>query len=670
MSIDLAKELNKEQFIGASTIEGPLLIIAGAGSGKTRMITFRIAHMLEMGIPQSSILALTFTNKAATEMAERIKQLTGKRLSNLTVSTFHAFGVKVLRKSIGHLGYKANFSIYDQSDKVTVIKDCARELGLILEDLDLWEISNVFSSVKTGRQKWTGEAKQYHKLFEEYEAHLKVYNAVDFDDLIMLPIRIFEEFPEVLKSYRERYHYIMVDEFQDTSLAQYKLMKLLAIKGRNICVVGDDDQSIYSWRGANYQNIVNFEKDFPELMEIKLEQNYRSTGNILAAANQLISNNKNRKTKELWTGLESGKAIETFYPDDEMKEAEFIARLIATLTVREGLSYHDFGVLVRTNSLAATIENAFLAENIPYRVSGGQSFFQRKEIKDIIAYLRVLSNPDDDVNLLRIINTPRRGIGRVSLEKIRDLADQREWSLYSAISAIRFAEDAPVSDHVKESLGEFVTFIEYYREQIFTGKNMAATCRSLVDKIDYWGYLIQENQKNERAARWKYKNIGFFLDLFERWEKDPDNEEPNIFTYLNRITLITRDDDQDDGDGMVNLMTIHASKGLEFEIVFLAGVEDQIIPHARSIEEDPDNIEEERRLFYVAITRAKRKLFITCCRTRRINRELIDSVPSPFLEEIPPELIEYHEPEEDVESGEAVDYFAKLKAKIGVPAKI
>jgi DNA helicase-2/ATP-dependent DNA helicase PcrA len=670
MAIDLASELNKEQFIAASTLEGPLLIIAGAGSGKTRMITFRIAHMLEQGIPQSAILALTFTNKAASEMAERIRGLTGKRLSNLTVSTFHAFGVKVLRQNIDNLGFKTNFSIYDQVDKITLIKECARELGMIVDDLDTYEVANIFSAIKTGRHKWTQETKEYRKLYEEYLAHIKVYNAVDFDDLIMLPIRLFEEFPDVLEHYRERYHYIMVDEFQDTSLAQYRLMKLLAEKSHNICVVGDDDQSIYSWRGANYQNIINFESDFPELLEIKLEQNYRSSGNILQAANQVIANNKNRKLKELWTGLDSGKAIELFYPEEEMREAEFIAQLIATLSLKDGIHYHDFGVLVRTNSLAATIENAFLAENIPYRVSGGQSFFQRKEIKDIIAYLRILSNPDDDVNLLRIINTPRRGVGRVSLQKIRDLAEEKGWSLYSAISAIRYAESVPVNDKVKESLSEFVTFIEYYREKILTGKKMAATTRSLVDKIDYWGYLIQENQKNERAARWKYKNISLFLDLFERWENDPDNSEPSIYNYLNRITLITRDDDQEDSDGMVNLMTIHASKGLEFEIVFLAGVEDQIIPHARSIEEDPDNIEEERRLFYVAITRAKKKLYITSCRRRRVARELIDSAPSPFLEEIPIELIEYHQPEEEVETGDAIDYFSKLKAKLGIPEEV
>ncbi|WP_020613933.1 ATP-dependent helicase [Sediminispirochaeta bajacaliforniensis] len=670
MAIDLAKELNKEQFIAASTIDGPLLIIAGAGSGKTRMITFRIAHMLEEGIPQSSILALTFTNKAAREMSDRIRSLTGKRLSNLTVSTFHAFGVKVLRKSIEYLDYKSNFSIYDQVDKTALIKESARGIGMIPEDLDTWEIANLFSSVKTGREKWNRENKLYKPLFEEYLANLHAYNAVDFDDLIMLPIRLFEEFPEVLDAYRHRYRYIMVDEFQDTSLAQYHLMKLLAEKERNICVVGDDDQSIYSWRGANYQNIVNFEKDFPELLEIKLEQNYRSTGNILAAANQVIANNKNRKSKELWTGLDNGKSIEIFYPDDDLKESEFIAQLIATLSMREGYKYHDFGVLVRTNSLAATIENAFLAENIPYKVSGGQSFFQRKEIKDIIAYLRVLSNPDDDVNLLRIINTPRRGIGRVSLEKLRELADEKEWSLYSAASAIRYAEDAPVSDKVKAALGEFVTFIEYYREQILTGKKMADTTRSLVDKVDYWGYLIMENQKNERAARWKYKNIGIFLDLFERWEKDPDNDEPNIYNYLNRITLITRDDDQEENNDMVNLMTVHASKGLEFEIVFLAGVEDTIMPHARSLEEDPDNIEEERRLFYVAITRAKQKLYLTSCKTRRVSREVIDSSPSRFLEEIPDRLIEYHQPEEEVESGEAMDYFEKIRAKLGIPDKV
>ncbi len=665
MPLNLQQELNPEQYRAVSTIEGPLLIIAGAGSGKTRTVIFRIAHMLEKGIPQSAILALTFTNKAAREMSERIRQLTGKRLSNLTLATFHAFGVQVLRQHIGHLGYKANFSIYDQTDKISLLKEVARELKIAPDTIDFFTASQVFSSIKTQRSTWTAENAVLKPMYKEYQEHLHVYNAVDFDDLIMLPIRLFEEFPEVLAHYRKKFRYIMVDEFQDTSIAQYRFMKLLADESRNICVVGDDDQSIYSWRGANYLNIVNFERDFPNRVEIKLEQNYRSTRHILNAANELISHNQNRKLKRLWTGIEGGKALELYYPADEAREAEFISEMIKTLVMREKFRYHEFGILVRTNSLTAAIENALLADNIPYRVSGGQSFFQRKEIKDIIAYLRVLANPDDDVNLLRIINTPRRGIGKTTLQRIRRIAEKKHYSLYSTISSLRWSADASLGAKAQESLEEFISLIEYYRELILKGRNMAETTRSMVDRIGYWGHLLQEHQTNDRAARWKYKNISTFIDLFDRWEHDPDNLDPSIFSYLNRISLITRDEDTDEEGGKVNLMTIHASKGLEFEIVFLAGVEEHLIPHARSVDEDPDNLEEERRLFYVAITRARQKLYLTSCQTRRVMRETVECAPSPFLEEIPSELIEFHEPEDALTSEEAEDYFSALKAKLG-----
>ncbi|MFP4266911.1 MAG: ATP-dependent helicase [Spirochaetaceae bacterium] len=664
MKLNLAEELNPEQLKAAEIIDGPLLIIAGAGSGKTRTVTFRIAHMLEKGIPQSSILALTFTNKAAREMAERVRSLTGRRLSNLTVSTFHAFGVKVLRNSIDRLGYTSTFSIYDQVDKLSLLKEVARELKISHDAVDFYQAGTLFSAIKTGRAEWTRENTALKPMYQEYTEHLKVYNAVDFDDLIMLPIRLFEEHPDVLEEYRNKYRYLMVDEFQDTSLSQYRLMKLLGEESKNLCVVGDDDQSIYSWRGANYMNLLQFERDFPERVEIKLEQNYRSTRHILSAANELISHNTNRKGKVLWTGMDGGKAIELFYPEDEAKEAQFISEMIKSLSMQERIPYHDFGILVRTNSLSAAIENALLAENIPYKVSGGQSFFQRKEIKDITAYLRVIANPDDDVNLLRIINTPRRGIGKTTLQKIRDIAAEKNISLYSAVSAIRWASDAPVTQKAKEHLDEFLSLIEYYRETILSGKKMAESTRALVERIDYWGHLLQEYQTNDNVAKWKYNNIGIFLDLFDRWEKDPDTEEPTLFNWLGRISLITKDDDKEDEEGKINLMTVHASKGLEFGVVFLAGVEDHLIPHARAIEENEENIEEERRLFYVAITRAKQKLYITSCKSRKSLKERTDSVPSRFLEEIPGELIEFHSPEEEVDAEEAADYFAMMKEKL------
>jgi len=665
VSLNLQQELNPEQYRAVSTLEGPLLIIAGAGSGKTRTIIFRIAHMLEKGIPQSAILALTFTNKAAREMSDRIRRLTGRKLSNLTISTFHAFGVRILRQHIHLLGYAANYSIYDQSDKISLLKEVARELKISADSVDFFQTAHLFSSIKTGRVRWSEENRQLKPMYDEYQEHLQVYNAVDFDDLIMLPIRIFEEYPQVLETYRRKFRYIMVDEFQDTSIAQYRSMKLLADGSKNICVVGDDDQSIYSWRGANYLNIVNFENDYPDRIEIKLEQNYRSTQHILNAANELIAHNQNRKTKRLWTGSEGGKPIEIYYPSDELREAEFISEMIRSLVMREKIRYHDFGILVRTNSLTAAIENALLSENIPYRVSGGQSFFQRKEIKDVIAYLRVLSNPDDDVNLLRIINTPRRGIGKTTLQRLRGIAERNRQSIYSALSSRLWLEEPTINPKSRESIKEFINLIEYYRELVLKAKDMAAATRSMIDQIDYWGFLLQEHQSSDRTAKWKYKNILTFVELFERWEKDPDNLDPNIFSYLNRISLITRDEDTEEEGGKVNLMTIHASKGLEFEIVFLAGVEENLIPHSRSVEEDPNNLEEERRLFYVAITRARQKLYLTSCQTRRVMRETVECSPSPFLEEIPSDLIEFHKPDAELSDAEAGDYFSALKAKLG-----
>ena len=651
--IDLEHKLNPQQCLTARETEGAFLVIAGAGSGKTRTITYRIANMLDKGIPQSAILALTFTNKAAREMADRVKELVGRKLPMLTVSTFHAFGVRVLRESISHLGYKENFSIYDQADKMALIKETARSLKIDPAELNLYDLANLFSDIKTGRACWDADSSQYSPIYDEYNELLKLYNAVDFDDLIVLPIKLFKEKPEVLEKYRKRYRYIMVDEFQDTSKIQYDLVYLLAQKSRNICVVGDDDQSIYSWRGANYENIVQFEKDFPEVKEIKLEQNYRSTGTILDAANSIISHNTKRKKKNLWSKSGEGNPIELSYPDNEIKEAQFIAETITLLRMQDDLSYGDFGILVRTNSLTTAIEDALLMNGIPYAVSGGQSFFQRKEIKDIIAYLRVITNPDDDISLLRIINTPRRGIGKKALEQITELGRKEKCSVFAAMQKLDKYED-------------FVNMITAYKGKFLSGKNLAATLNALVDEIHYWDHLITEYQKNEKEAKWKYKNILTFISLLDRWEQENEEEE-SIYSYLNKITLITRDDDQDTEGGKVGLMTIHAAKGLEFKVVFLAGCEDAIIPHARALEEDPANIEEERRLFYVAVTRAMDKLYITSCRMRHHLRDCVTCIPSRFLEEIPAELIQNGEEEKEETPEEAtkrmLEQFEKLRAR-------
>jgi len=698
----LRQELNQEQFEAVTTTEGPLLIIAGAGSGKTRVITYRIAHMLDKGIPQSQILALTFTNKAAKEMEERVKEKTGRKLQNLTVSTFHAFGVKVLRQDIERLGWRSNFSIYDETDRNQLIKETGRELGFTADALDVYAVGNLFSNIKTGRWTWDDPNpkmrgnSQYQQLYQEYQRGLQLYNAVDFDDLITLPIRLFREHPDVLEQYRSRYKYIMVDEFQDTSIQQYQMMHLLA--DRNVAVVGDDDQSIYSWRGANYENIRMFERDFPDVREIRLEQNYRSTETILAAANGVISHNTNRKDKALWSGNGSGRPIEIFLPENEAAEADFIAEAIQGICMSEKRSYDDFGVLMRANTQSRAIEEAFLAANIPYTISGGSSFFQRKEIKDVISYLRVCANHDDDINLLRILNTPRRGIGRKTLETLNQLAREHSCSLWQAIqkalqlegmdSDLREAgeegsenlqeefqlmvEETPQEERGlgigKKTLVELASFVELisrWRGTLLSGHGLAKKVRDMVQEINYWDYLISEYQKNEKAARFKFLNIESLLQSLESWENGEaaNGGDASLFSYLNRITLLSRDDMEDDAlKGKVNLMTIHASKGLEFPVVFIAGAEDGIIPHARSIEESEENIEEERRLFYVAITRAQHKLFISACRRRKKMQSLVEAEPSRFLDEIPPELVEYHEPAAPVDQETAKNMMASLAA--------
>ncbi len=660
---NLTDGLNPEQFKAVTTLDGPVLIIAGAGSGKTRVITFRIANMLEHGIPQSQILALTFTNKAAREMEERIKELTGRKLQMLTVSTFHAFGVKVLRTYIEKLGWRSNFSIYDETDRNQLIKDCARELKFSQDAIDVYKIGALFSNIKMGRKTWTNEHDSYRALYREYQEGLKLYNAVDFDDLIMLPIKIFTEFPEVLAEYKERYKYIMVDEFQDTSTQQYNFVKLIA--EQNLCVVGDDDQSIYSWRGANFENIKMFEEDFPNLCEIKLEQNYRSTETILAAANGVISNNTNRKVKALWSQKGSGKPIEVFSPENEAAEADFIADMILQLKEQERFNYSDFGVLLRANSLSRAVEEAFLDVNIPYRMSGGTSFFQKKEIKDVVSYLRVIANPDDDINLLRIINTPRRGIGKKTLEVLSAIATENKCSIRSAIALVLENPQSYGGDLRDKSISELQAFsdlISEHRKQLLSGKGLAQKTRKLLEEIEYSEYLNFEYQKSEKAAQFKMMNVESFMQSMETWENDPDNWDASLFDYLNRITLLNRDDGEEE-KGEVNLMTIHASKGLEFPVVFIAGAEEGIIPHARSVEENEGNVEEERRLFYVAITRAQQKLFITHCQARKKQAGLCECEPSPFLNEIPTDLVQYHEPDPKHEEERISNIFDQMKQK-------
>lgn len=664
--MDLKKELNNEQYQAASTINGPLLIIAGAGSGKTRMLTFRIAHMLEMGIQEKNILALTFTNKAANEMGERIRSLTNKDLKHLTTSTFHSFGLGFLKQHIQHLGWKNNFTIYDTNDQLSLIKQIIIDQGWNIDTFNIRDVHSYISKFKTKQIVPTSNtAKNTLTLVEEYDKYLKTYNAVDFDDLIVKPIEILEKFPSILEKTANRFQYILVDEFQDTSISQYRLIQLLAARNRNLCVVGDDDQSIYSWRGANYDNIRMFEKDFPERKEVILERNYRSSQNILEAANQLILNNTVRKEKKLWTNQTTGPKIYITQPEDAEKEATEITREIIKMHDNEGIEYDNFAILTRTNSLIAAFETEFMMRGIQTHINGGKSLLERKEIKDILSYVKLIINPDDDVNFLRIINTPRRSIGRTTIEKIKEVASRHNCSLYSALGILAFSSDYKVRTLTKNSLVYFYNLIDKYRLDFENNDNNTKhqVLYQLVQHIGYENYLKEENS-SEKAVAFKMKGITILIDMLRRWERNYYNDNSSMENWINRI-LLQGKENTDENNHSVNLMTMHASKGLEFDNVYLVGIEDHIIPNQRALEENPKNIEEERRLFYVAITRAKKKLVISSAKARRRGLKMVYSQPSRFIKEIPEGLYEteiHREKEFTDEDKKAM--FEKMLAKL------
>ena len=635
MSLDLASLLNPEQYKAASQIEGPELIIAGAGSGKTRMITYRIAYMLSKGIDQSEILALTFTNKAAKEMAERVRDTVGKKLERLTTTTFHSFGLGLLKMYIQYLGYRNDFTLYDENDNISLIKNCIVTLGYQLSDYHVPSLRDFFSQYKTVRIPLPDKGSAVREIYDEWLLTQKAYNVVDFDDLIILPIKIFEKKPEILLNVQLRWRYIMVDEFQDTSLLQYKLVSMIASKYRNIAVVGDDDQSIYSWRGANYQNIVNFEKDFPERKEYRLERNYRSSGNILSAANALIIHNKERKDKKLWTESGDGASISIKRHTTGEEEAMWIATEIRKLMRENHYCLNDFGVLVRTNSLMNTIETTFVESQLPVCVSGGSSFFDRKEIRDMLCFLKILVNESDDNSLLRIINTPRRGIGRTTVEKLRRYADDHNTTLHIALEELSASTD--FRESTRNALQDFVKLIHKWMGMTGRPEKLIET---ILADTGYEAMVREEFPDSDKAVAFKMRGIHFLTERMNTYMKE--HPGTTLRDYLRSVSIIG--DDSKDDELKISLMTMHASKGLEFKIVFLAGIEDHIIPSARALEEDSRNIDEERRLFYVAITRAKEKLFINYADTRR-DREGKEKIvlPSRFLEEIPNTLFKNEE---------------------------
>ena len=626
MSLDLASLLNPEQYKAASQIEGPELIIAGAGSGKTRMITYRIAYMLSKGIDQSEILALTFTNKAAKEMAERVRDTVGKKLERLTTTTFHSFGLGLLKMYIQYLGYRNDFTLYDENDNISLIKNCIVTLGYQLSDYNVHSLRDFFSQYKTGRIPLPDKGSAVREIYDEWLLTQKAYNVVDFDALIILPIKIFEKKPEILLNVQLRWRYIMVDEFQDTSLLQYKLVSMIASKYRNIAVVGDDDQSIYSWRGANYQNIVNFEKDFPERKEYS---------NILSAANALIIHNKERKDKKLWTESGDGASISIKRHTTGEEEAMWIATEIRKLMRENHYCLNDFGVLVRTNSLMNTIETTFVESQLPVCVSGGSSFFDRKEIRDMLCFLKILVNESDDNSLLRIINTPRRGIGRTTVEKLRRYADDHNTTLHIALEELSASTD--FRESTRNALQDFVKLIHKWMGMTGRPEKLIET---ILADTGYEAMVREEFPDSDKAVAYKMRGIHFLTERMNTYIKE--HPGTTLRDYLRSVSIIG--DDSKDDELKISLMTMHASKGLEFKIVFLAGIEDHIIPSARALEEDSRNIDEERRLFYVAITRAKEKLFINYADTRR-DREGKEKIvlPSRFLEEIPNTLFKNEE---------------------------
>lgn len=630
MSLDLASLLNKEQYLAASTFSGPELIIAGAGSGKTRMLTYRIAKMLEEGIREDEILALTFTNKAASEMSDRIREITGKELKKLTATTFHSFGLGILKQYIQYLGYRNDFSLYDDNDTLSLVKSAVTAKGYELQSYNASSLKAHFSSYKTEREILPEKGTAVREIYEEFLLTQKAYNVVDFDDLIVLPVKLFTLHPEILLRVQDRYKYILVDEFQDTSLMQYRFISMIALKYRNIAVVGDDDQSIYSWRGANYRNILMFEKDFPELREYRLEHNYRSSGNILNAANALIQHNKERKEKKLWTDIGEGDALKIKDHATGDEEAVWVSTEIKKLMRQYKYSFKDFAVLVRTNTLLSTIESAFLEYRIPVHISGGSSFFDRKEVRDMLCYLKIIANPKDDNSLLRIINNPRRGIGRTTIEKLREAADRDNTTLEEALN--KNSLSPLFNSKTQEGIKSLIQLLYKWRGMIHTPDKLID---EIIHDTRYDIYLREEFEDNDKLVDFKLHSLSFLSDRMKRFFSK--NKDKGLRDFLHSVSIVG--DENKDDDTAVNLMTMHASKGLEFKVVFLCGIEDNIIPSKRALEEDMKNIDEERRLFYVALTRAREKLYINYALSRLdYEGKLKSALPSRFIEEIPKEL--------------------------------
>ena len=637
--------LNGPQKEAVLHTDGPLLILAGAGSGKTRVLTHRIAYLIdERGVNPWNILAITFTNKAAEEMRQRVDSLVAFGAESIWVSTFHSMCVRILRRFIDRLGYETRFTIYDTDDQKTLMKEVCRKVDI---DTKVFKERSLLSAISSAKNEMIlpdefelnagGDFGQQKiaKVYREYEAQLKSNNALDFDDLLVKTVQLLETQPDVLEYYQERFRYIMVDEYQDTNTVQFRLVSLLAGKYKNLCVVGDDDQSIYKFRGANIRNILDFEHEFPDAHVIKLEQNYRSTGNILDAANGVISNNKGRKEKTLWTDNGEGEKVHLRQFDTAYDEAEFIAEDIRR-GVREGASYNDNAVLYRTNAQSRLFEEKFIAMNIPYKIVGGINFYARREIKDLLAYLKTVDNGQDDLAVRRIINVPKRGIGLTTINRIQESAAERGIGFYEALLA---PELIPGVGRSASKLDSFAALIEYFKGRA-DQESISDLLREILEKT---GYIESLESEDKVEAEARIENIDELLNKAAAYEEDCQDrdEEPTLSGFLEEVALVADIDSLDEDQDYVVLMTLHSAKGLEFPHVYLAGMEDGLFPSYMTItSDDNEDLEEERRLCYVGITRAERELTLTCARRRMVRGETQYNKLSRFVKEIPMNLID------------------------------
>ena len=628
--------LNPMQKQAAETLNGPVLILAGAGSGKTRTLTYRIANLMDSGVQPWHILALTFTNKAAREMRERVEKLVGENANDMWLGTFHSVCVRILRRDIEKLGYKRSFTIYDDDDQLRVIKDGLKALGQDENRSQPKEMRAKISGAKNkmlSPDEWFQESEkdyqcqQFHDLYSYYEERLRAANALDFDDLLLRTLELFLEHPPVLDYYRQRFQYVLVDEYQDTNAAQYHFVRLLTEESRNLCVVGDDDQSIYGWRGADIRNILDFEKDYPDAKVIKLEQNYRSTANILDAANQVIAHNVGRKEKALWTDAGEGEKIHLYSAGDEREEAAWLCERIKRLQKAQ-MPYAQMAVLYRNHSLSRVIEEMLTRAGIPYKVFGGTRFYDRKEVRDALAYLRVIVNPADDVSLVRIINTPKRSIGDATVATLQECAKSEDLPLFSVLS------DPPetLSSRPRKCIGDFALLLM----KLTALKDTLPLSELVTTMLEETGLKAQFELEGNEEAQTRLENLLEFAAAAKEFETQSDDK--TLEAFLENVSLVTDLDNQEAAPQYVTLMTMHSAKGLEYDAVFMAGMEEGIFPSMRS-QMDENKMEEERRLCYVGMTRAKKILFLSFARRRTIYNQITHNPPSVFLKEIPDRLI-------------------------------